>query len=112
MQKTSQEEFRIQEILETKGNKLYVKWKGYNNSFNSWIDKKRSYKLSRYFPPYRSSVGNIKMELDLSSYAAKTNLKNVTHLDVSSFALKTNLANLKTEVFQPILQISILKLLK
>ena len=38
------------------------------------------------------------MELDLNSYATKTDLKNVTHVDVSSFALKTNLANLKTEV--------------
>ena len=38
------------------------------------------------------------MELDLSSYANKTDLKNVTHVDVSSFALNTNLANLKTEV--------------
>ena len=38
------------------------------------------------------------MELDLSSYATKTDLKIVTHVDVSSFALKTNLANLKTEV--------------
>ena len=38
------------------------------------------------------------MELDLNSYATKTDLKNVTHVDVSSFELKTNLANLKTEV--------------
>ena len=38
------------------------------------------------------------MELDLSSYATKTNLKNVTYVDVSSFASKTNLANLKSEV--------------
>ena len=38
------------------------------------------------------------MELDLSSYAKKTDLKNVTHVDISSFALKTNLANLKTGV--------------
>ena len=38
------------------------------------------------------------MELDLSSYATKTDLKNVTHVDVSSFASKTNLASLKTEV--------------
>ena len=38
------------------------------------------------------------MELDLSSYATKTDLKNATHVDVSSFALNTNLANLKTEV--------------
>ena len=39
-QKTNQKEFRIEKVLEKKGDKLYVKWKGYNNSFNSWIDKK------------------------------------------------------------------------
>ena len=54
--------------------------------------------MSQYFPPYRSSGRNIKVELDLSSYATKTNLKNMAHVDVSSFASKTNLANLKTEV--------------
>ena len=54
--------------------------------------------MSQYFPPYRSSRSNIKVKLDLSSYATKPDLKNVTHIDVSSFALKTNLANLKTEV--------------
>ena len=36
----NQEEFRIKEVIERKGNRLYVKWKGYDNSFNSWIDKK------------------------------------------------------------------------
>ena len=54
--------------------------------------------MRQYFPPYGSSRSNIKVELDLSSFATKTNLKNVTHVDVSSFASKTNLANLKTEV--------------
>ena len=54
--------------------------------------------MSQYFPPYRSSGRNIKVELDLSSYATKTGLKNVTHVYVSNFALKTNLANLKTEL--------------
>ena len=54
--------------------------------------------MSQYFPPYRSSGRNIKVELDLNSYATKTDLKNVTHVDVSSFAPKTNLASLKTEV--------------
>ena len=39
LQKTSQEKFRIEKVLKRKGNKLYVKWKGYNNRFNSWIDK-------------------------------------------------------------------------
>ena len=40
LQGTNQQEYRIEEIIKKKGNKLYVKWKGYNNSFNSWIDKK------------------------------------------------------------------------
>ena len=40
LQKTNQKEFRIVKVIKMKGNKLYVKWKGYNNSFNSWIDKK------------------------------------------------------------------------
>ena len=40
LQKTSQEKFRIEKVLKRKGDKLYVKWKGYDNSFNGWIDKK------------------------------------------------------------------------
>ena len=40
LQKTDKKEFRIGKVIKRKGNKLYVKWKGYNNSFNSWIDKK------------------------------------------------------------------------
>ena len=39
-QKTNKKEFRTEKVIKKKGNKLYVKWKGYNNSFNSWIDKK------------------------------------------------------------------------
>ena len=40
LQKTIQKEFRIEKVIKRKGNKLYVKWKEYKNSFNSWIDKK------------------------------------------------------------------------
>ena len=40
MQKTNQNKFRIEKVVKRKGNKLYVKWKGYDSSFNSWIDKK------------------------------------------------------------------------
>ena len=54
--------------------------------------------MNQYFPPYRSSRGDIKRELDLSNYATKTDLKNTTHVDVISFVSKTNLASLKTEV--------------
>ena len=54
--------------------------------------------MTQYFPPYRSSGRNIKVELDLNSYATKADIKNVTHVDISSFASKKNLANLTTEV--------------
>ena len=54
--------------------------------------------MSTYCPPYRSSSNNIKVELDLSNYATKDDVKNITHVDVSSYATKTNLAALKTEV--------------
>ena len=56
------------------------------------------YKMSIYYPPYKSSSNNIKVELDLTNYATKTDLSNITHVDTSSFASKTNLAALKTEV--------------
>ena len=67
MEKTNQQEFRIEKITKRKSDKLYVKWKGYDNSFNIWINKK----------------------VDLSNYAAKTDIKNISHADTSSFALKT-----------------------
>ena len=60
--------------------------------------KKLNYKMTAYYPPYRSSSNNIKVELDLANYATKTDLKNIIHVDVTSFASKTNLAALKTEV--------------
>ena len=54
--------------------------------------------MRTYYPPYKSSSSNVKVELDLTNYATKTDLKNITHTDVSSFPSKTNLAALKTEV--------------
>ena len=54
--------------------------------------------MSTYYPPYRSSSNNIKVELDLPNYATKTDLKNITHVDVSTYASKTNIAALKSEV--------------
>ena len=54
--------------------------------------------MNTYYPPYKSSSNNIKVELDLTNYATKTDLKNITHTDVSSFASKTNLSALKTKV--------------
>ena len=54
--------------------------------------------MSTYFPPCNNSNENIKVELDLSNYATKKDIKDITHIDASGFALKTNLAALKTEV--------------
>ena len=62
------------------------------------MNVKRYYKMSTYYPPYKSSSNNIKVKLNLANYATKTDLNNITHVDVSSFASKTNLAALKTEV--------------
>ena len=55
--------------------------------------------MSQYFPKsFRSFGRNINVKVDLSNYATKTDLKNVTQVDTSIFALKTNLASLKAEV--------------
>ena len=61
--------------------------------------KKISYKNKSILPkPFRRFGGNINVKVDLSNYATKADIKNISHVDTSSFALKTNLANLKTEV--------------
>ena len=75
LQKTSQKEFRVEKVIKRKEDKLYVKWKGYNNSFNSWIDKKDTVQISGYFPGPKSSGGRVKVELDLSNYATKADFK-------------------------------------
>ena len=56
--------------------------------------------MNQYFPPYNNFGENIKVELDLSNYATKKYIKDITHVDTSSYALKTNLAALKTEVYK------------
>ena len=52
----------------------------------------------QYFPRYENYSNNIKVQLDLTNYATKDDVKNITHVDVSSYATNTNLAALKTEV--------------
>ena len=55
--------------------------------------------MNQYFPkPFRNLGRNINVKVDLSNYATRTDLKNVTHIDTSSFTLNTNLAYLKAEV--------------
>ena len=50
LQKTNQKKFRIEKVIQRKDNKLYIKWKGYNSLFNSYIDKKGIVFISEYFP--------------------------------------------------------------
>ena len=55
--------------------------------------------MSQYFPKTYEPFGrDINVKVDLSNYATKADIKNISHVDISSFALKTNLANLKTEI--------------
>ena len=55
--------------------------------------------MSQYFPkPYEPFGGDINVKVDLSNYATKADIKNISHFDTSSFSLKKNLANSKTEV--------------
>ena len=55
--------------------------------------------MSQYFPkPYEPFGGDINVKVDLSNYATKSDLKNVTHVELGSFAIKSDLASLKTEV--------------
>ena len=46
LQATNQQKFRVEKVIKREGDKLYVKWKGYDNSFNSWIDKMTLHKMS------------------------------------------------------------------
>ena len=55
--------------------------------------------MSQYFPkPYEPFGGDINVKVDLSNYATKADIKNISHIDTSSFALKAYLVNLKTKV--------------
>ena len=96
--KTNQKEFRIEKAINGKGDKLNVKWKGCNNSFNSGIDKNDIVEMSEYSPERKSLGEKVKVELDLSNCATKTDFKNATGVDTSKFAKKADLANLKSNV--------------
>ena len=86
LQKTNQTEFRVEKAMK-KGNKLNVKQKGYDNSFNSWIDKKILLYEMSYFPELCIYNKNkIKFELNLCNYATKCDLKRATVVDTSNLA--------------------------
>ena len=86
LQETNQREFRVAKVIK-KSDKLYVKWKGHDNFFNSWINKKPKFFGRR-----------VKLELDLSIYTTKADLKNATGVNTSKVAKKFDLTNLKSNV--------------
>ena len=89
LQKTDKKEFRIEKVIKRKGDKLYVKWKGYDSSVNSWIDKKDLVLMSdKYFPSYITAKNET---------VTKKEFKNLTgNVNTSDFALKANVANIKS----------------
>ena len=99
IKEANQNKFRFEKVIKRKGHKLDVAWKGYDDSFNSWIDKKISlYKMS-YFPePYILRKNKIKVELDSSNFATKSDLKNAAGVETSDFAKMADLASLKSYI--------------
>ena len=85
---------RTEKVIKRKGGKLYVKWKGYNHLFNSWIDKNDS--INEWFPGPKSLGKRVKVELDVSNYVTKVDLKNATGVNTSKFTKKIDLVNLKS----------------
>ena len=98
MQKTNQKDFRTGKVIRRKGDRLYAKRKDYDSSFNSWIDKKHIIWTSEYFPEPKTFGGKVKVELDLSNYATKADLKNATGVDTSKSAKMVYLSNLKSDI--------------
>ena len=94
MQKLNPKEFRTEKVIKRKSDKLSVKWKGYDSSFNSWIDGKDIV----YLPEPKSLKGKVSVDLGFSNYATKTDLRNATGIDTSPFAKKVDLANLKSNI--------------
>ena len=94
LQNTNQKEFRVEKVIKRKGDKLYVKWKGYDNLFNSWIDKDIELIFSRTKIFRRKTDSWIRF----INSATKTALKNATGAHASKFAKKIDLANLKSNV--------------
>lgn len=75
LQRISKKESKIEKVIKIKGHKLYVKWKGYDNSSNSWLKSMRKEKDGTILPdPYEHSGGNVKVEFDLSNWTKKVDL--------------------------------------
>ena len=74
--------------------------KGSDNLFNSWLDKNDIIVLSHYLEPNSYGRNKIKVELDFSDYATKSEVKKATSFDTSNFVKKNDLASLKLDVVE------------
>ena len=98
MQKTNQEEFWVEKLIKSKCDKLYIKWKRYDDSFNSLIGQKDIIWMSEYFPKPKFLGGNVKVELNLSNYVTKADLKQETGVDTLKVAKTVDLTGFKSEI--------------
>ena len=98
MQKTNEKELTVEKVIKKKGDKLYVKCKGYDSSSNRCIDKKRCNINEQIFPRTEFSGKNSESWIRLSNYITKADLKNLTGFDKSKFAKKVGIVNLKPNV--------------
>ena len=93
LQKTNQKEFRTEKVIKRKDNKLNAK-----HTIIRLIAGLIKKTQSKYFLKPKSLAANLKVELDLSNYATKVDLKNVTGVDTLDFAKKTDLSNLESDL--------------
>ena len=79
LQRSNQTKVRVEKVIRRKGGKLYVKWKGCDNSLTVGLIKDIVlYKMSSFLEPYTPSKNQVAVKLDLSYYARKSNLKNAS----------------------------------
>ena len=93
LQKMNQKEFSAAKVLKRKGTNFYVKWKGYVNSFNSWIGKN-----DIEIQDQNNFKETVKVELNSSNFATKVDFKNAGAIYTSKFAKKFDLVSLKCNV--------------
>ena len=83
MQKTNEaKELNAENLIKRKEDELYIKWKGYDNSTDSWTDKKDIVNEMKCLPePYTCSKSKVKVELDSSNHVTKSDFKNAAVID-------------------------------
>ena len=101
--KQIKQNLELKKVITRKGDKLYLKWKGYDNSFNGSIDKKKTQynhhkKMSEHFPKLNEPFsGDVSVKLDLFNYVAKDDFEGAAGIDQSNLAANSDLARLNAE---------------